>query len=217
MPGLAESWEVGDDGMTYTFKMRPGAKFHSGNPVTAEDAAWSLQRAVILNKTPAFILTQFGFTPENVAEKIKATDDATLVIVTDKPYAPTFFFNCLTSIVASIVDKKEALSHEANGDLGYEWLKTNSAGSGLLPAPLLQALRQLHPRGGPGRTGAAPPPLARVFVRHVPEPATQRLLLRERRRRHRPQAHPRRRRRRSPATPTSRSSTSSAAASTTSR
>ena len=75
VPGLAESWEVGDDGVTYTFKMRPGAKFHTGNPVTAEDAAWSLQRAVILNKTPAFILTQFGFTPENVAEKIKATDD----------------------------------------------------------------------------------------------------------------------------------------------
>ena len=31
--------------MTYTFKMRQGLKFHSGNPVTAEDAAWSLQRA----------------------------------------------------------------------------------------------------------------------------------------------------------------------------
>ena len=110
MPGLAESWEVGPDGMTYTFKMRQGAKFHSGNPVTAEDAAWSLQRAVILDKTPAFILTQFGFTADNVADKIKATDDGTLVIVTDKPYAPTFFFNCLTSIVASIVDKKEALA-----------------------------------------------------------------------------------------------------------
>ena len=110
--------------------MRPEVKFHTGNPVRAEDAAWSLQRAVILNKTPAFILTQFGFTPENVAEKIKATDDGTLVIVTDKPYAPTFFFNCLTSVVASIVDKEEAMAHEANGDFGYEWLKTNSAGSG---------------------------------------------------------------------------------------
>jgi peptide/nickel transport system substrate-binding protein len=176
VPGLAESWEVGEDGMTYTFKMRQGANFHSGNPVTAEDAAWSLQRAVILNKTPAFILTQFGFTPENVAEKISATDDATLVIVTDKPYAPTFFFNCLTSIVASIVDKEEAMAHEANGDLGYEWLKTNSAGSGSY------RLRQYKPSDSyvleavpDGWRGA--PPLARVFMRHVPEPATQRLLL----------------------------------------
>ena len=49
---LAESWAVGADGKTYTFKMRKGMKFHSGNPVTAQDAAYSLQRAVILNKTP---------------------------------------------------------------------------------------------------------------------------------------------------------------------
>ncbi len=65
-PDLAESWEVSEDGRTITFTMREGVKFHSGNPVTAEDAEFSLRRAVILNKTPAFILTQFGFTPENV-------------------------------------------------------------------------------------------------------------------------------------------------------
>jgi peptide/nickel transport system substrate-binding protein len=176
VPGLAESWEVGDDGVTYTFKLRQGAKFHSGNPVTAEDAAWSLQRAVLLDKTPSFILTQFGFTADNVAEKIKATDDATLVVVTDKPYAPTFFFNCLTSIVASIVDKKEALAHEANGDFGYEWLKTNSAGSGAYKLrsykPSDSYILEAVPDGWRGA-----PPLARVFVRHVAEPSTQRLLL----------------------------------------
>jgi len=52
---LAESWKVAEDGRTYTFKMRKGLKFASGNPITADDAAWSLQRAVILNKTPGFI------------------------------------------------------------------------------------------------------------------------------------------------------------------
>ena len=68
-PSLAESWEISEDGKTITFKMRDGVKFHSGNPVRAEDAAWSIQRAVKLNKTPSFILTQFGLTPENVEEK----------------------------------------------------------------------------------------------------------------------------------------------------
>ncbi len=48
--------------------------FHSGNPVRAEDAAFSLRRVVKLNKTPSFILTQFGFTPENVDEKITVDD-----------------------------------------------------------------------------------------------------------------------------------------------
>lgn len=176
VPGLAESWEVADDGITYTFKIREGVTFHSGNPVTAEDAAWSLQRAVILDKTPSFILTQFGFTADNVAEKIQATGDNELTIVTDQPYAPSFFFNCLTSVVASIVDKDEALAHEADGDLGYEWLKTNSAGSGAY------SLRQYKPADSYVLEASedywrGAPPLTRVFVRHVPEPATQRLLL----------------------------------------
>ena len=38
-PDLAESWEVSEDGKTITFTMREGVTFHSGNPVTAEDAA----------------------------------------------------------------------------------------------------------------------------------------------------------------------------------
>ncbi|MBA3325065.1 MAG: ABC transporter substrate-binding protein [Rhodobacteraceae bacterium] len=176
VPGLATAWEVAEDGMTYTFTLRDDASFHSGNPVSAEDAAWSLQRAVILNKTPSFILTQFGFTPENVTEKIQATGEHELTIVTDKPYAPTFFFNCLTAVVASVVDKTEAMANEADGDFGYEWLKTNSAGSGPY------RLRQYRPSDNyvleavPGNW-RGDPPLARVFVRHVAEPATQRLLL----------------------------------------
>ena len=55
--GVAESWEVSGDGKTITFTIRPGLKFHSGNPVRAEDVAWSLRRVVKLNKTPAFIVT----------------------------------------------------------------------------------------------------------------------------------------------------------------
>ena len=66
-PDLAASWTVSEDGKTITFTMREGVKFASGNPVRAEDAAWSLQRAVILNKTPSFILTQFGFNADNAA------------------------------------------------------------------------------------------------------------------------------------------------------
>jgi peptide/nickel transport system substrate-binding protein len=50
IPGLAESWSVSDDGLTFTIKMKPGVTFASGNPVRAEDAAWSLQRAIKLNK-----------------------------------------------------------------------------------------------------------------------------------------------------------------------
>src|SRR5713101_3005336 len=127
---LAESWRVSDDGKTYTFKMHPNVKFHSGNPVTAEDAAWSLQRVVILNKSPGYIIGQFGFTKENVAQRIRAIDASTLVIETEKSLAPTFLYYCLCAVVGSIVDSKLAKANAKGDDLGNEWLKTNSAGSG---------------------------------------------------------------------------------------
>ncbi len=95
--GIAESWEISEDGMVYTFKIREGVTFASGNPLTADDVVYSLQRVVLLDKSPAFILTQFGFTPENIKDTIKKIDDYTVEITIDKPYAPTFFLYCLTS------------------------------------------------------------------------------------------------------------------------
>jgi peptide/nickel transport system substrate-binding protein len=43
-PGLAESWEVSDDGLTYTFHMRPDVTFHDGTEVDAEAAAFNIRR-----------------------------------------------------------------------------------------------------------------------------------------------------------------------------
>ena len=73
--GAAESWTISDDGKTFTFKLRKGMTFHSGAPVTAEDAAFSLQRVVKLDKTPAFLIDQLGWTKNNVDAMVKAVDD----------------------------------------------------------------------------------------------------------------------------------------------
>jgi len=43
-PSLAERWTISPDGRTYTFYLRPGLKFSNGQPVTAEDVKWSLDR-----------------------------------------------------------------------------------------------------------------------------------------------------------------------------
>jgi peptide/nickel transport system substrate-binding protein len=173
---LAESWNLGDDGRTYTFKMRPGVQFASGNPVTAADAAFSLQRAVILNKSPGFILTQFGFTKDNVKERIRAADPQTLVIVTEKAVAPSFFYYCLTASVGSIVDSKVVMEKAKGDDLGNEWLKTNSAGSGPFKLRSWRANEAYNLDAYEGYWNGAPKS-KRVVVRHVPEPSTQRLLL----------------------------------------
>lgn len=173
---VAKSWTVSADGKTYTFELRPGLKFASGNPLTAEEAVYSLQRAVALDKSPAFILTQFGFSKDNIKEKIKQTGPLTLTLETDKAYAPTFVLNCLTANVGAIVDKKLLMANEQNGDWGYAWLKTRYAGSGPLKlrewrANEIVALERNDNYYGPK------PPLARVIYRHVKEAATQRLLL----------------------------------------
>ncbi len=173
---VAESWEIGEDGKTYIFTIRDGITFHSGNPLTAEDAAWSLQRVIKLNKTPAFILTQFGFTPENVEEMIRAVDERTLEITLDQAYAPTFFLYCLTAGVGSVVDKEEVLSHEEDGDLGHGWLRTASAGSGPFKLRAWKPNESLVVDANPDYWGDAPG-VKRVFTRHVPENATQQLLL----------------------------------------
>src|SRR5207245_2116835 len=43
-PSLAESWSLSKDGLAYEFVLRPGARFHNGDPVTAEDAKFSFER-----------------------------------------------------------------------------------------------------------------------------------------------------------------------------
>jgi peptide/nickel transport system substrate-binding protein len=173
---LAESWTAGADGKTYTFKIRRGVKFASGNPVTAQDAAYSLQRAVIMNKTPGFILTQFGFTKDNAKEKIRATDDQTLVVETGDQVAPTFFYYCLTAVIGGIVDMKTVQAHEKDGDFGNEWLKTNSAGSGPFKLVSWKANDSYVLERNDNYSGTKALP-RRVVVRHVAEPASQRLLL----------------------------------------
>jgi oligopeptide transport system substrate-binding protein len=46
LPGIAEKWEVSPDGLTYTFHLRPEAKWSNGQPVTAEDFAYTIRRAL---------------------------------------------------------------------------------------------------------------------------------------------------------------------------
>src|SRR5215475_12627147 len=173
--GVAESWTVSPDGKTFTFKIRPNLKFHSGGPVTAEDVEFSLQRVVLIAKTPAFLLTQLGCSKATFNDLVKASGDLINATITEN-FAPSLVLNLMTSVVASVVEKKVALAHETNGDMGNGWLKTNSAASGAFKLVFWKANESVSLEAFAGfRLGA--PPLKRVVVRHVPEPASQRLLL----------------------------------------
>jgi peptide/nickel transport system substrate-binding protein len=183
---LAESWTVSDDALTYTFKLRPGLKFASGNPITAEDVAFSFERAIKLDKSPAFILGQFGLNGDNVTEKARAVDATTFVFTVDKAYAPSFVLNCLTATVASVVDKKVVLDHVAavtpsaeykwDNDFGNGWMKTGYAGSGPYKLREWRANEVVVLERNDNYYGEKPR-LARVIYRHMKESSGQRLAL----------------------------------------
>lgn len=135
-----------------------------------------MHRAVLLDKAPAFILTQFGLSKTNVRDMVKVTGPLTVTLETDKAYASTFVLNCLTANIASIVDRQLLLSKEQNGDMGYAWLKTNYAGSGPLKLREWRANEILTLERNEQYAGAKSK-LLRVIYRHVKESATQRLLL----------------------------------------
>ena len=55
-PWLAESHTISPDGLTYTFKLRRGAKFHDGAEITADDVVYSMERILALKKGAASLL-----------------------------------------------------------------------------------------------------------------------------------------------------------------
>ena len=79
MPGVAKSWGVSDDGLTYTFHLRSDAKWSNGDVVTAEHFVFSVER-LIDPETAAFYAQLLG----DVAG-LEATDDVTLVVSLERP------------------------------------------------------------------------------------------------------------------------------------
>ena len=51
VPALATEWELSDDQLTYTFKLRPGVKFHSGGTLEPHDVAYTLQRGMLQDRS----------------------------------------------------------------------------------------------------------------------------------------------------------------------
>lgn len=175
-PDLAAAWEVSSDGRTFTFHLGQDSRFASGKPVTAEDVAFSLHRVVTLNLTPGFIITQFGFTKDNVAELIRATDPHTVVLKLPKVAATSFVLYCLSANVACVVEKATTLAHQEKQDLGNHWLTSHSAGSG--PYKLTSWAAADHIILDRNPHSSLPIKNKRIFIRHVKDPGTQALMLR---------------------------------------
>src|SRR3954466_12291672 len=173
--GLATSWEPKDAGSTWdiTFKLKSGVKFASGNPLTADDVVYSIQRVIKLNKSPAFLFTDIAGLKES---SVKATDASTVVVSMPKTSSPQGFLSILTFTVAGIVDAKEVKSHETAGDSGSGWLLDHSAGSGPYSIDHWTKQSEVLLKANPNY-GGTKPALSSVLVKHVPESTNQQFAL----------------------------------------
>ncbi|MDP4891489.1 ABC transporter substrate-binding protein, partial [Cypionkella sp.] len=121
-PGLAESYDISSDGMTFTFHLRAGVKFHNGRVMTAEDVKYSLDRVT----TPATQSPGAGFfgaiagydaMADGSATSLAGVtvlDPATVEIKLSRPDAT--FLHVMALNFASVVPKEAV--EAANGDFG---------------------------------------------------------------------------------------------------
>ncbi len=174
-PGLAASWTVDAAAKSITFTLREGVTFHSGNPLRPEDVLGSFKRVLGLNKAPAFILGNLGWTVDNLDEMV-ALGAGTVTIRWTGDFAPSFVLNVLASIPASIVDVTTAMANEKDGDFGNAWMNANSAGTGAFKLATYRPAEVMVLERNPAYFNGAPA-MERILIRHVAEAATQRLLL----------------------------------------
>jgi peptide/nickel transport system substrate-binding protein len=158
-PALAESWDISEDGLVYTFHLRD-ARFSNGSPVTAEDVEYSLTRAAVESG--------YAFLYEPI-DTIETVDDKTVKITLKYLYAP--LLSTMSLYVGSIVPKAvHEAAPEAFGDAPI--------GSGPFIVEEFTRGEQLVLAANPnywemGEDGQALPYLQKVVIRYVPESTTR--------------------------------------------
>lgn len=114
-PGIAESWEITEDGITHTFVIRQGVMFSDGTEMTMDDILWSLERARSTEESAwVFSLAQ--------VDAMRAVDETTFEITLTEKWAP--FLSDLSLFNGSIMSQAHAES------VGIENLVTQPLGTG---------------------------------------------------------------------------------------
>lgn len=173
-PGLAESWEVSADGLTWTFHIREYAHFHSGNPVNADAVVFSLRRALERHEPPIWITEQF--VPQQ--EMIQKIDAYTVAITMNQPLgemlvAAVFGYQG----IASILDPAEVQAHATADDpMAVNWLAEHDAGSGPFILKEWQKRDRIVLEAFPDYWAGAPS-LKTIIIKDLPEPTAQKLAL----------------------------------------
>lgn len=124
-PGLAEKWDVSDDGLTYTFHLREGVKFDDGTPLDADAVVTSLRRVLGIAKGDSSILAQ-----HTTQKDIRAVDPQTVEVRLNAPFSPFPQVIALFDI-GSIINPAMLEQHATKKDRWAErWFRKNMSGTG---------------------------------------------------------------------------------------
>ena len=170
-PLLATAWRTSADGRTFTFTLRSGVRFASGNELTSADVKWSFDRILNLKANTLFLF--------DGVERIDAPDRSTVVIRT-KASKPDLI-PILSHPGLSVLDSRLLMQNGAdagpdanNRDHVEQYLFQHSAGSGPFTLQSYTPSQELVLVRNPRYWGPAPR-LERIMFRHVPDPVTQAL------------------------------------------
>jgi len=152
-PALAESWEVSDDQLTWTFTLRSGVAFHDGSPFTSEDVVYSYNRIIDEELSNAWKFS--------AVTDVTAPDDDTVVITVAQP-TPNLLSNLGGFKGMAIVEK----SNVESGDI-----TTAPVGTGPFSVTGYSSGDRITLAANPDYWGGAPS-LAGVEYRFISEPAT---------------------------------------------
>ncbi len=126
-PMLATKWERTPDGKGWRFTIRENVKFASGNPMSAEDVKWSLDRVLNIKDQPAQYVANI--------DRVELVDAKTVDVVLKDPNGPVL--NALAAPGFVVLDRKLLEQHGGDAskdakekDKATAWLNENSAGAG---------------------------------------------------------------------------------------
>jgi peptide/nickel transport system substrate-binding protein len=174
-PQLAESWEISADGLTYTFTLRKGVMFESGNELTAKDVAFSLTRLKNLKGNPSFLM--------DGVDKVEAVDDSTVRFTLAAPDASflsrtaAIYMGILDSEVAKTKGCTDAADADTTDTCGA-FLNDNSLGSGPYILEKWERNAEIRLRANENYWKGAPN-FSEVIFKLVGDPTTQAQMLKQ--------------------------------------